>query len=715
MPFPPSSPMDDSATVHPKKRRATMACVGCRIRKTRCGALPPGPCRPCLEADKECAWSSEDGRKRRKKTQVHKDDIGPSTIAHNSAYAGDPHHPTLHNPPKNRPNNLDLESWLREFTSDPNQFFKSPANANHGVPLQDDYSHHGSPPSPDTILGLTACLPVVEHDAPEPLDEPEILRVTWFRPLGPTAIAPGLKRFTLKVRRHARGNQGADATHAPRSQLFTAEGLPSPVILSHLLDLFFEHLHCMFPFFERPILDRQIADGSASALLLNSICAITARFSEHPWIAVRGVERFNRGSEFGEKAKNTFIVPMLSVPSIDGVASLMLLAYYEFGRNSEAGLWMYVGMACRMAQDLGLNLEPPPESAIGDEERRYNRLVFWSLLILDYSIAVGTGRPTTLRTDEISVVLPEPSDISLMPLPGIRLGETVAAFPYAARQMYLYGPVLNMLNGMKQRDDYASAFTQAKREFIMAYQNLPTCLVWNIDNFRTQNCLCQGPIFLQLHLMFFTIMTFAHWPNIRDITTAQRHRPSRPPIEPLSNGNASDTLSSAAKTIGEIYVLADAVDPLALMAAPFVNQALFVASCTFLRDVETYSASPDSPSSSVGAFDDPAENSQATRNARSGGDKADGPRTFLSSVAANNLSVLRQGLRNQTKYWSGVSWIEAALTQRINGVQGLDVDLSLVSAAIHTYTIVPDEGVLRQIKQRQDRNENEHSAISSSR
>lgn len=61
------------------------------------------------------------------------------------------------------------------------------------------------------------------------------------------------------------------------------------------------------------------------------------------------------------------LVALLGIPSAATCQSLLLLAYHEFGLNSEGSLWMYSGMAMRMAQDLGLHLVSCLETSGGTQ------------------------------------------------------------------------------------------------------------------------------------------------------------------------------------------------------------------------------------------------------------------------------------------------------------------------------------------------------------
>jgi hypothetical protein len=62
----------------------------------------------------------------------------------------------------------------------------------------------------------------------------------------------------------------------------------------------------------------------------------------------------------------------MGLPSADTAAALLFLSYYAFGMNSESELWMYSGMAMRMAVDLGLGRRMGSRSS-----NKADRLLFW--------------------------------------------------------------------------------------------------------------------------------------------------------------------------------------------------------------------------------------------------------------------------------------------------------------------------------------------------
>lgn len=193
------------------------------------------------------------------------------------------------------------------------------------------------------------------------------VRIPFFRWFGKTGIAPGYKKMLFDVTRpSAPSPQGSEAQrpsrsdtvylHAARhesSSLFEEDGItPASRVLYPLLATFFDHYGCHFPFYSRNAFTVLVRSGKVSALVLNSICGLSARFS--PLADFQNYPPYLRGDTFAQKAK-ILLVPLLNLPSYDVVASILMLVWLELANNHDVGVWMYMGMACRMAMDLGMH------------------------------------------------------------------------------------------------------------------------------------------------------------------------------------------------------------------------------------------------------------------------------------------------------------------------------------------------------------------------
>jgi hypothetical protein len=420
---------------------------------------------------------------------------------------------------------------------------------------------------------------------------------------------------------------------------------------------------------------------------------------------------------------------MLSLPRRETVAAFVLLAHVGFASDSESEVWMMTGLAVRMAVDCGLHVAAPPDMPAADA--RADRLVFWSVLLMDYALSFGVGRQTGLRPDDITQTLPADEDLSSDPT------HARSPFPFAARMMRLYGPLINALNRAKGGDANA-----ARAAAIREYARLPEDMVWNVGNLQRHAKQNQGAIFLHLHLWMHTIIvstrehsrkgkTLAHSQASNYLTgPLLRHTPAPRP------GTATPTASlwrNSARTIGDILVLADIINPHAYFALPFVNQAWFVAGCCYVKgkrpslvlplltlEIEQQQAlsRPASPrADDEHAYDEaddweleqrddedtsdlasPSDTEAPSPDKRRAPQSHSLSRALLASVAATNITTLQQGLAKLSTYWYGAEWISGALRQRVQGIRERDVDLVSVREGFESFVSVPDGGVVRAAK-----------------
>lgn len=638
----------------------------------------------------------------------------------------------------------------------------------------------------DFIWAVSSRLPVVEDASPDQSigSDPSpatadptrprtheahgrTVKVSWYRPHGKTAIAPGLKKVTLKVRVNTPSGEAAAASptallDSSAGELFAPDGFPATPIMLHLLDVFRVHFGSQFPIVSELGLAAGIENRTASLFLLLSIAAIAARFSKHPLVALPDLQPHEYGKVFYARAK-AMVGTMLGFPSREAIVAFVLLAHLGFSEDSESEVWMFTGLAVRMSVDFGLHLTPPPESAMSERDRRLNRLTFWSVLLMDYALSFGVGRQTAFRPEDITQTLPSEKDIK--GVEGVR-----SPFPYAARMMLSYGPLINALNRGFSPGYGGTKVEPARTAAMKEYARLPADMQWNVANLQAQNRALQGSIFLHLHLWMHTILASEYLTGTDLLARPQEKaatssdpasstvdagavRPSsteRAPVDksttgekggssadPNSNGTktgavtpntaaASNLWRHSVRTIGDILVLSDIINPFMYFALPFVNQAWFVAGCCYVKEIEEArlgaSEAPSRAPSPVAEVQPPGEaiirdaaaktarsrrrdhgkcdqheEAEEDENASSDSESEDSrpdvdlSRALLKSVATTNISTLQQGLQKLATYWYGAEWIAGTLRQRIDGIH--DVDLGVVRENFNSFYSLPDAGI----------------------
>lgn len=337
---------------------------------------------------------------------------------------------------------------------------------------------------------------------------------------------------------------------------------------------------------------RDLEEKQVDAILVDAVCALAARYSTHP--VLTGVPEAEKernaedskmhpseyGQAFAQRAKSA-IPDSFPCPSVAVVQAALLLAYDEFGASRDSGLWMYLGIAIRMAQDLGMQtLEglryegrdgPTPKSVKTDpvgssslesapvipelrptqsddltseEQRAEQRAVererldtFWAIFFLDRVISSGTGRPVTLRDRDIEISFPSLNEVdpgSRWPLP----------FPALVRIIHLYGRVTDLLNSIKEKahitKDLQKQLDTLEYHLTDIYQGLSPKLHFNAVNFQHYVKISQGTNFLLLHCWFHTLIVLLHQPTLLKTFEGS--------VQPLSN-NSRELSMSSAKTV----------------------------------------------------------------------------------------------------------------------------------------------------------------------
>jgi hypothetical protein len=509
----------------------------------------------------------------------------------------------------------------------------------------------------------------------------------YFRWLGPTAIMPGFKQMVVKVKRHEReltrsstdgggaagmkspslNNSGTGTDRRGISRYNSTPGtveneirtpinlpfydnsaMPPSELITHLGNTFFVHLGCNYPFLQRERFLRDLEEKQVDAILVDAVCALAARFSTHELLTQQRNSDGTKfapaeyGSAFGMRAK-TALINTFAVPSVAAAQAALLLAYNEFGESRDSGLWMYLGIAIRIAQDLGMqNLQglkykgregPTPrqvkrysmcesdyenphepskkmDSAVDPsldttgeladleehkavEQERVD--TFWAIFLLDRVVASGTGRRSTLRDKDI--------ELSFPPLSGtLHNSDWPQPFPALIRIVHLYGRVADLLNSIKQPSDVTADTSKRlagmESQVTNFYQGLSTKLHFDAMNFQYYMKAGEGTNFVLLHFWFHMLIVLLHQPTLLK-TFEGRMLQLFPNSQQLS--------MSSAKTIADILSYSQLMDAKASLGNPFTTQPIYIAACAFLKETAEQTASSNahsrasSPTKSSGA------------------------------------------------------------------------------------------------------------------
>ncbi|KAI0384696.1 fungal-specific transcription factor domain-containing protein [Hypomontagnella monticulosa] len=710
-----------------KRRRINAACLTCRRRKTRCAGEHP-TCSTCTKNGHVCLGYSDGLEKSGKK-----DPSRPGSSLDGSHF--DPDEDDY-----DEDLEVDRKQWkngkngIKQFDI-PDESPKSARLASESTPDHPkppeiqlkseniDWEERSSQPTPrpepmrrptnprnpsfSTEGGhseSTSHSPVQYHN--------ESHRVPYFRYFGPTAIVPGFKQMVVKVRDRRRSSisatspsgassifSGLMSSMQPDIELGHLEDMPVydpndtndvPPLILHLVETFFIHLGSNYPFLRRDKFPRLVQEKRVEPILVDAVCALAARFSDHPLF-----RKWNDGklakSEYGyiyaQRAKSA-TVDTFPCPSVAAVQACLLMAYDGFGADQDSALWMYLGIAIRMAVDLGLSKEDgvryqgerdpwyargynrkasddftqpaqlgadgnilSPEEQKEVEQERID--TFWAVFFLDRAISSGTGRPVTLKDDDFELELPKSSidPVSGWPDPLASLLQII----------HLYGRVSDVLNNITHAQDLTqdklNKLSQMETELTRLHQKMDPRLRFDANNFQAHVKNGQGTTFILLHFWFHALIIVLHQPTLltREGTINRVHQ-----LKPHSR----ELSMSSAKTIADILAFAELLDPKCFIGNPFTSQPIYIAACAFLKESRSSLSQPGSRETTP----PPEVRIHVNKNGSAVVDPSPASRHLLLASAANqNYQACYKALKQMHTYWGGVRYILTALDQKLDG------------------------------------------------
>jgi hypothetical protein len=111
-------------------------------------------------------------------------------------------------------------------------------------------------------------------------------------------------------------------------------------LLKHLLSLFFTFCYPLGPMIHPPTFYKQLSARRISPLLLWTMCANSARYSDHPTLQAN--QLLASGEFFAQRAKE-HLVASQSTPKVHGVQAVLFLGIFEYAQGRASTAWVYMG------------------------------------------------------------------------------------------------------------------------------------------------------------------------------------------------------------------------------------------------------------------------------------------------------------------------------------------------------------------------------------
>ncbi|KAJ5531681.1 hypothetical protein N7527_005074 [Penicillium freii] len=304
------------------RKRVSLACTPCRKKRSRCDGEKP-ICGSCLKEQRQCEYSHQDERRK------------PPSKRYVQA---------LHTRIENLETQLlQYENAQKDATQPPNTMAAAMANQ---VPLPRklpaDEPHKPKSEDPlDDLVDLYGALSFAEGRELRYYDSRSNLGLI-HQQLDTSSVPI----FQMPSKhRHRKGNS------------FEV----TPDVQEHLLELYWKWQNPWQYLIHEERFRRDLEQGSShgycTPLLLYSMLAIASRYSNRPDIRTNPADLSTAGDAIAGHAK-LLLFDELEAPAVSTVIAAVLLSLKEMSVNKEPVGWTYMGMATRMAYNLGLHVDP---------------------------------------------------------------------------------------------------------------------------------------------------------------------------------------------------------------------------------------------------------------------------------------------------------------------------------------------------------------------
>jgi hypothetical protein len=221
-----------------------------------------------------------------------------------------------------------------------------------------------------------------------------------------------------------------------------------------------------------------------------------------------------------------------------------MITGHSWGAGEGRRAWMYLGMAVRMAQVIGLFQEPGTaqtrEEFIAAEERRRTA---WTCFLMDSLLSGGKGRRRTLGADDMQIQLPCDTGYFYFgePVRCQRLDEgpspnfgSIGIVGYTMMVADTWGAVARW--ACSTTDDLPwepkSEFQSLMRSLSRWRMSLPPRLAFSISSLHAHSASDQGQAYCYMHSVYFMSLMFLHRSYLSSLPEDEP-RKRAPPGSPL--------------------------------------------------------------------------------------------------------------------------------------------------------------------------------------
>ncbi|KAK7409261.1 hypothetical protein QQX98_008571 [Neonectria punicea] len=197
---------------------------------------------------------------------------------------------------------------------------------------------------------------------------------------------------------------------------------PSAELRDHLLSLFWRWQNSWQYLVPREsfVLDLYVNKSGrfCTPLLLTAMLALASRYSSRLELRTDPDDANTAGDIFAAQGK-AMLQFEYDAPTTSTVQATALLGLFWASIDNEGLGFMYIGMASRMAMNLGLQSDCTSYASKGlvsEEDVEARNVAFWGVYVLDKLYCLGMGRPASIQEYNITTRKPKIQDrpISLL-------------------------------------------------------------------------------------------------------------------------------------------------------------------------------------------------------------------------------------------------------------------------------------------------------------
>ncbi|EJD05321.1 uncharacterized protein FOMMEDRAFT_131881 [Fomitiporia mediterranea MF3/22] len=281
--------------------------------------------------------------------------------------------------------------------------------------------------------------------------------------------------------------------------------------------------------------------GTGITSELEADAALPDPDSGHMWAA---------GDGFLERAK-VLLDRCYSSSRPSTCQALILMGYREIGIGAMAQSWLYIGMAVRMAQDLGMHRSSDGWSRDGEPiftalEQQIRKRIWYACVIMDKYVSAYIGRPLSIfeadydtrlpSVEEIeelelwspdestpNAILADPVEVITAPVPAFNPvpGRVISCFNEAARLSSILAMIMQAIYAVNPVSSRHLEALQLERTLDRWYMDLPEYLQFDTS---VKSTPMPPSNVLTLHMQYWCVVILLHRPFIPHYIAMHRKR-----------------------------------------------------------------------------------------------------------------------------------------------------------------------------------------------